>query len=254
MLRKWSTLIESQPKRLQYNWIWVINASEVPSFGKVVVPRGVDESPNNPWRTDVVVTEPKGGNHLGNPHGGQQQMSEDHGCSNQISHEDPLFLSVKPGMTVVITEKDSWWMGDVLFMEGGARNPRCHPVPNRLHRYRQDPLGQCDLVAIILCRLTSRHKDRTPERPVWLHWCVDTFGYLDHRIKPYSIASVTMNIPRCENKYIPFIVDTLRHFTKHFFMINIFLDFSSRRTHRDNDCRQIQTELLSSQLSVAGSI
>ena len=22
------------------------------------------------------------------------------------------------------TEKDSWWIGDVLFMEGGARNPK----------------------------------------------------------------------------------------------------------------------------------
>ena len=27
-------------------------------------------------------------------------------------------------MTVVVTEEDSWWMGDVLFMEGGARNPK----------------------------------------------------------------------------------------------------------------------------------
>ena len=41
-----------------------------------------------------------------------------------IPQRTPLFLSVKPGMTVVVTEEDSWWMGDVLFMEGGARNPK----------------------------------------------------------------------------------------------------------------------------------
>ena len=51
-------------------------------------------------------------------------MSEDHGSAAiRYTKENPLFLSVKPGMTVVVTEKESWWMGDVLFMEGGARNP-----------------------------------------------------------------------------------------------------------------------------------
>ena len=51
-------------------------------------------------------------------------MSEDHG-SPAFRHlkENPLFLSVTPGMTVVVTEEDSWWMGDVLYKEGGARNP-----------------------------------------------------------------------------------------------------------------------------------
>ena len=61
-----------------------------------------------------------------NPHGGQQQMSEDHGsaATRYPTETPPLFLSVKPGMTVVVTEEESWWMGDVLFMEGGARNPK----------------------------------------------------------------------------------------------------------------------------------
>ena len=60
-----------------------------------------------------------------NPHGEQQQMSEDHGsAANRYPKENPLFLSVKPGMTVVVTEKESWWMGDVLYKEGGARNPK----------------------------------------------------------------------------------------------------------------------------------
>lgn len=51
---------------------------------------------------------PKGGNRLRNPHGWQQQMSEDHGsAANQYPKENPLFLSVKPGMTVVVTEEES---------------------------------------------------------------------------------------------------------------------------------------------------
>ena len=46
----------------------------------------------------------------------------------------PLFLSVKAGMTVCVREigtdfsavqQDAdWWMGDVLFAEGGARDPK----------------------------------------------------------------------------------------------------------------------------------
>ena len=42
-------------------------------------------------------------------------MSEDHGSAGtRYPNEKPLFLSVKPGMTVVVTEEKSWWMGDVL--------------------------------------------------------------------------------------------------------------------------------------------
>ena len=29
--------------------------------------------------------------------------------------ERPLFLDVKPGMTVVMTQEESWWMGYVLY-------------------------------------------------------------------------------------------------------------------------------------------
>ena len=43
---------------------------------------------------------------------------------DQQHHGEPLFLSDKPGMTVVMTEEDSWWVGDVLFKEGGSRNPK----------------------------------------------------------------------------------------------------------------------------------
>ena len=49
----------------------------------------------------------------------------------------PLFLSVKAGMTVCVREigtdfsaarqEADWWMGDVLFAEGGARD---HKAPS----------------------------------------------------------------------------------------------------------------------------
>ena len=35
---------------------------------------------------------------------------------------DPLFLHVKAGMTVIVEENGDWWMGDVVFVDGGARN------------------------------------------------------------------------------------------------------------------------------------
>ena len=53
-------------------------------------------------------------------------MSVDHFSprSTAVSEKDPLFLHVKAGMTVVVSEGEDWWMGDVIWMEGGARNPR----------------------------------------------------------------------------------------------------------------------------------
>ena len=49
----------------------------------------------------------------------------------------PLFLSVKPGMTVVVQDKpavgragssERWWMGQVIWCEGGARDPRVNSL------------------------------------------------------------------------------------------------------------------------------
>ena len=53
-------------------------------------------------------------------------MSVDHFSprSTAVSEKDPLFLHVKAGMTVVVSEGEDWWMGDVIWMEGGARDPR----------------------------------------------------------------------------------------------------------------------------------
>ena len=52
-------------------------------------------------------------------------MSVDHFSprSSAVSEKDPLFLHVKAGMTVVVSEgEDSGW--EMIWMEGGARDPR----------------------------------------------------------------------------------------------------------------------------------
>ena len=60
-------------------------------------------------------------------------MSEDHSAPIPIREGDALFLSVKAGMTVIVQhlpeigqseQTDSWWMADVTYVEGGARNPK----------------------------------------------------------------------------------------------------------------------------------
>ena len=38
---------------------------------------------------------------------------------------DPVFLHVKAGMTVIVTDADgAWRMADVIWVDGGARNPK----------------------------------------------------------------------------------------------------------------------------------
>ena len=38
---------------------------------------------------------------------------------------DPVFLHVKLGMTVIVTDTDgAWRMADVIWVDGGARNPK----------------------------------------------------------------------------------------------------------------------------------
>ena len=43
-----------------------------------------------------------------------------------INGQDPVFLSVKKGMTVICgsTDSDDWWMADVIHVDGGARDPK----------------------------------------------------------------------------------------------------------------------------------
>ena len=48
----------------------------------------------------------------------------------------PMFLSVKPGDFVIVQAvqqvahqvNDDWWMGQVVFCEGGARDPRVNTM------------------------------------------------------------------------------------------------------------------------------
>ena len=62
-------------------------------------------------------------------------LSIDHGIYEQ-SGERPLFLDVKPGMTVVVrcdflsgeTRDKDWWMGQVIHCTGGARKPEHHNI------------------------------------------------------------------------------------------------------------------------------
>ena len=59
-------------------------------------------------------------------------MSEDRSAPVAVKAGDPIFLSVKAGMTVIVrhlpevgltSDDDRWWMADVIYVEGGARNP-----------------------------------------------------------------------------------------------------------------------------------
>ena len=51
-------------------------------------------------------------------------MSVDH-SRIPLAGSQPVFLSVRAGMTVIIgsDSSDDWWMADVLHVDGGARDP-----------------------------------------------------------------------------------------------------------------------------------
>ena len=58
-------------------------------------------------------------------------MSVDHGVIPKYQSQ-PAFLGVFPGDVVVVwdnpnlvdTNSDAWWMGEVIFVEGSARDPK----------------------------------------------------------------------------------------------------------------------------------
>ena len=37
---------------------------------------------------------------------------------------DPVFLHVRAGMTVIVDDGSDWRMADVIWVDGGARNPK----------------------------------------------------------------------------------------------------------------------------------
>ena len=59
-------------------------------------------------------------------------MSVDHSVIAQPTGERPIFLSAKSGDVVIVwddlslvgTESTDWWMGEILWVEGGARDPK----------------------------------------------------------------------------------------------------------------------------------
>ena len=51
-------------------------------------------------------------------------MSVDHSFDAKPPTKDPLFLHLKACMTVVVSEGEDWWMSDVIYKDGGKRDPK----------------------------------------------------------------------------------------------------------------------------------
>ena len=52
-------------------------------------------------------------------------VSVDHASGVATPKSDPVFLHVKSGMTVIVTDTDgAWRLADVIWVDGGARNPK----------------------------------------------------------------------------------------------------------------------------------
>ena len=52
-------------------------------------------------------------------------MSVDHASAVAAPKSDPVFLHVKAGITVIVTDTEgAWRMADVIWVDGGARNPK----------------------------------------------------------------------------------------------------------------------------------
>ena len=52
-------------------------------------------------------------------------MPVDHASAVAAPKTDPVFLHVKLGMTVIVTDTEgAWRMADVIWVDGGARNPK----------------------------------------------------------------------------------------------------------------------------------
>ena len=51
-------------------------------------------------------------------------MSVDHASAVAAPKSDPVFLHVKAGMTVIVEYGKDWRIVDVIWVDGGARNPK----------------------------------------------------------------------------------------------------------------------------------
>ena len=51
-------------------------------------------------------------------------MSVDHASGVAAPKADPVFLHVRAGMTMIVDDGSDWRMADVIWVDGGARNPK----------------------------------------------------------------------------------------------------------------------------------
>ena len=52
-------------------------------------------------------------------------MSVDHASAVAVTKSDPVFPHGKAGMIVIVTDTEgAWRMADVIWVDGGARNPK----------------------------------------------------------------------------------------------------------------------------------
>ena len=52
-------------------------------------------------------------------------MSADRASAAAAPKSDPVFLRIKAGMTVIVTDTDgAWRMTDLIWVDGGARRPK----------------------------------------------------------------------------------------------------------------------------------
>ena len=51
-------------------------------------------------------------------------MSVDHSSGVATPKTDPVFLHVRAGITVIVEDEKDWRMADVIWVDGGARNPK----------------------------------------------------------------------------------------------------------------------------------
>ena len=81
-------------------------------------------------------------------------MSVDRPSAVAAPKSDPVFLHVKPGMTVIVEDGSDWRMADVILVDGGARNPK---IPTLFQVADVDTgvikLGNADVVSHIVPRV-----------------------------------------------------------------------------------------------------
>ena len=76
-------------------------------------------------------------------------MSVDHASAVAAPKSDPVFLHVKPGMTVIFTDKEgAWRMADVIWVDGGARNSKVQTLFQVAHVDTRESMGRAPEVSV----------------------------------------------------------------------------------------------------------